>query len=141
MSDKNLNETRRIEALKSLSEWSKWTISVQAISVVLVAIGKDTVIQVNEANTWPLFIAAFLLFFSVLAATILVGGIPSAIQDTASNRGRRKLIHQYRALTFCQFKGFSFQFLALIEHLFFILALLMFLLVVFLPQSVWDLLF
>ncbi|MEM1142151.1 MAG: hypothetical protein AAGI88_06150 [Pseudomonadota bacterium] len=78
-------EKRRIEALNSLADWSKWAISIQTLSAVGITIAKSAVFSIE---TWPgrlLITAVVALLISVIAATLLVGAIPAAIQNVAKD--------------------------------------------------------
>ena len=110
-------ENRRIEALKSLGDWSKWVLSIETLSVVGVAIGKQELLKRIDAT--DLQNVLWLLFVSITAATLLVGGIPTAIQGNALNSKDQQEVHFYHV-----WRVLPFWFLAFIEHIGFLLALL-----------------
>ena len=70
---------RQTEALKALADWSKWLIVVETtISGFLIASHLDD----------PFVLAALISFFvSILAATLLMGAIPAALQKVPHKDG------------------------------------------------------
>ncbi|MEO0579458.1 MAG: hypothetical protein AAFZ58_12290 [Pseudomonadota bacterium] len=119
-------EARRVEALKSLADWSKWIISIQAISgVVFLSNSERSVLE--PGGELLLRLALFFVLLSILAATLLVGGIPGAIVgETAdeSTEASKPSIYDNRVWTELRFRGLSFRFLAFFEHLGFALAVI-----------------
>ncbi|MEM6258212.1 MAG: hypothetical protein AAGI37_07855 [Planctomycetota bacterium] len=126
MSDDDMNgdEKRRVEALKSLAEWGKWTVSIQALSVVVLAVGKDHLFSGGVIRSSFLIAAICFIFLSISAAILLVGGIPTAIQNKYKDGKEDKYerIHDYPAHSGIPF--LTFRVLAFFEHFFFWLALL-----------------
>ncbi|MEO1037555.1 MAG: hypothetical protein AAFX44_18495 [Pseudomonadota bacterium] len=121
-----VREARRVEALKSLADWSKWIISIQAISgVVFLSNSERSVLE--PGGELLLRLALFFVLLSILAATLLVGGIPGAIvEETAdeSTEASKPSIYDNRVWTELPFRGLSFRFLAFFEHLGFALAVI-----------------
>jgi hypothetical protein len=71
-------EQKQVEALKALADWSKWLISIESglsAAIVLAVQGK-----VDFGFNF-IFGALLCFFISILAATWLLGGIPSAMQQ------------------------------------------------------------
>ncbi|MEM1187290.1 MAG: hypothetical protein AAGI72_02120 [Pseudomonadota bacterium] len=116
------DERRRIEALKSLADWGKWAISIQTLSAVGITIAKSAVFSVETWQGRLLLVAVAALLVSIMAATLLVGAIPAAIQhiakkDDASDTADS--IYSYK------WQGrIRFDTLAFIEHTAFLVGLL-----------------
>jgi hypothetical protein len=119
--------TSEREALKALQDWSKWMVAIQT---AVIALGTDNVVA--SLLWWVVLCFAL----SMIAGTILVGAIPSLLERPGD---------VWPSATFCwcpvsgiyRYKQFIFPLLAyaFVEHLFFVVGVIIFAISVCLGKS------
>ncbi len=100
-------EQRQAEALKSLSDWAKWLISLE----VALSVGLTAILQYGNPDAW-IFVALVSFVASIFFAASLLGTIPDAYQNLPIKGN----IYEYR-----QFGKVPIRIYAFCEHLFLIL--------------------
>ena len=120
-SDEKLKTTRetQIEALKSLADWTKWLIAVETAIT-----GAFFFRNGGDAVTSSPALACFIL--SMLIAAWLLGAIPTALQKTPilDTDDTPASIYTHPHFKTSWFRGIPLLWLALLEHAFFMVGLL-----------------
>ena len=89
--DTEARASRQTEALKALADWCKWMIALQGL-----AAGAIVRSGLAGALDGALTVAGACFIGSILAATMLLGGIPDALQHVPYSRGDDDDIYAFR---------------------------------------------
>lgn len=96
-------DDRQIEALKALADWSKWLVSLQTALIFGALVGLDKTPCVKAG------IISFLV--SIVAAGMLSGAVPNALQSVPVPNRTRPDIYEFKHLWV-----FKLRVLAFVEH-------------------------
>jgi hypothetical protein len=112
-------EDKQAEALKVLADWSKWLISIESgLSALIIAVIEGKISFDNLGKPW-VFYSLVCLFISIVSATILLGGIPWALQNIPKTKTNGQPdVHGITVF------AIPLRVYAVIEHLLFIAALI-----------------